>query len=69
VNAARESLSTEQRPQLTEAVDQSKRNAFLIAAISPIVMAFCYFFLVLFYRSKGGYKPVQLAVQKQRSLD
>ena len=63
VNAANASLSPAQQPQLVDTVNKSKRNAFLVAAISPLFMAICYFGLVLYFRSKGGYRPVQLETE------
>ncbi|MDB4309129.1 MFS transporter [Porticoccaceae bacterium] len=60
MHQVKKTLQAEQYSQLSKTVDQSKRKAFMVAAISPLFMACCYFGLVLYFRFNGGYRPVQL---------
>jgi hypothetical protein len=39
----------------------AKRDAMQTVAILPLMMALCYLGLMLYFRSKGGYKQVELA--------
>ena len=39
----------------------SKRSVFTTIAILPSFMLICYLGLFFYFRSKGGYKPVDLA--------
>ena len=39
----------------------SKRSVFTTIAILPSFMLVCYIGLFLYFRGKGGYKPVDLA--------
>ncbi|MCH2134402.1 MAG: MFS transporter [Phycisphaerales bacterium] len=43
---------------------EGKMTALELAAIPPIFMAICYLLLMLYYRSQGGYKPVDLGVDE-----
>ena len=38
----------------------AKKNALKTTAIFPVVMLFCYLLLILYFRSRGGYKAVEL---------
>ena len=38
----------------------SKKNALKTTAAFPVVMLFCYLLLILYFRSRGGYKAVEL---------
>lgn len=38
----------------------AKKSALSTIAIFPIIMFVCYILLILYFRSKGGYKPVEL---------
>lgn len=65
VTAAIESLPEEKQAEAAELVKVTKENSNQKAlgkmAIFPGIMLACYIILVLFFRSKGGYKPVELA--------
>ena len=45
---------------LTETKDRSNQRALLDMAMFPTFMLICYGILILYFRSKGGYKPVDL---------
>lgn len=63
VKKLKQNIAPKRKPLLTRTINQSKRKAFLVAAISPLFMALCYFLMVLYFRSKGGYRPVTLEIQ------
>lgn len=64
VTQAIEALPETQQPDATTLVkttqDQSKQKALGKMAIFPAIMLACYLGLLLFFKSKGGYKPVEL---------
>jgi hypothetical protein len=39
--------------------------SIVTAAIFPAIMLTCYIILILYFRSKGGYKAEELAVQRE----
>ena len=41
----------------------AKKNALLTVAIFPAIMLICYLILILYFKSKGGYKAEELTVQ------
>jgi len=43
----------------------AKKNALLTVAIFPAIMLICYIALILYFRSKGGYKAEELIVQRE----
>ena len=43
----------------------AKKNALLTVAIFPAIMLVCYIILILYFRSKGGYKAEELTVQTE----
>jgi MFS transporter, DHA2 family, metal-tetracycline-proton antiporter len=47
--------------QLETVQAASKRNVFTTIAILPSFMLVCYLGMLLWFRSKGGYKPVDLS--------
>jgi len=66
VRTLKENVIPSNKLQLDNTINASKRKAFLVAAISPLFMAVCYFLLVLYFKSKGGYRPVVL--ERQQSV-
>ena len=59
-NASEEDANTIQTIQ-----DGAKKQALSTVAIFPVIMLICYIGLILYFRSKGGYKPVELEVKEQ----
>ena len=55
------SLSPSQVEQLETVQAASKRNVFTTIAILPAFMLLCYLFMFVWFRSRGGYRPVELA--------
>jgi len=43
----------------------AKKNALMTVAIFPAIMLVCYLILILYFRAKGGYKPVELVAQRE----
>ena len=60
VKTLRDAVPPEQQAPLDKTINGAKRQAFLVAAISPLGMALCYFLLILYFRAQGGYRPVLL---------
>lgn len=46
---------------LTNATGEAKKSALRTVAILPVIMLLCYLGLILYFRSKGGYKEVHLS--------
>jgi MFS family permease len=53
-------LSEEEKKTITDTQAVAKKNALKTVALFPIGMLVCYVLLLLYYQSKGGYKPVDL---------
>jgi hypothetical protein len=54
-------LPEAQAKELEDVQAASKRSVFTTIAILPSFMLLCYIGLFLYFRGKGGYKPVDLA--------
>ncbi len=54
------SLSDEEKKIITDTQAVAKKNALKTVALFPIGMFVCYVLLLMYYKSKGGYKPVDL---------
>jgi len=48
-------------PEVVGVTTQAKRSAMSRCAILPLMMALCYLGLIFYFRSKGGYKRIDLA--------
>lgn len=53
-------LSDEEKEALREIRYPNKKMAFLQVAVLPAFMLICYLVLFFYFKSKGGYKPVEL---------
>lgn len=53
-------ISDADKKTIVETQAVAKKNALKTVAIFPIAMFVCYVLLLLYYKSKGGYKPVEL---------
>lgn len=62
--AALERKDPEAHAAIVDLQNEGKMSALELAAIPPIFMAICYVLLMLYYRSQGGYKPVDLGVDE-----
>lgn len=54
-------LTPTQTRELEEVQAINKKSVFKTVAILPAFMLICYLLMFLYFRSKGGYKPVELA--------
>ena len=54
-------LSEDDKKVVTKVRYPHKKAAFLQVAVLPTFMLFCYVALFLFFRSKGGYRPIDLS--------
>ncbi len=59
-------LTEKQRDELSIKMDNSGRNTLKIAALLPLTMAIFFGILTLYFKSKGGYSPVQLQDQNSQ---
>jgi MFS family permease len=59
--ALRANVSAEENVIIDQTFEQATKDALTTVAIFPVLMFFSYLGLMLFYRSKGGYKPKELA--------
>jgi MFS family permease len=59
--ALRANVSDEENVIIGQTVEKATQGALTTVAIFPVLMFFSYLGLMLFYRSKGGYKPKELA--------
>ena len=59
-NEVVETLEGEEAEKLSTIVNANKKKAFLRQAALPGFMLACYLGLFFYFKSKGGYKPVQL---------
>lgn len=61
VNLAKLSEAPENEKQSVITIqDEAKKEALKTVALFPIGMFICYLLLILYFKSKGGYKPVML---------
>jgi hypothetical protein len=63
-----EALAEAPKAEVTAIQDAAKRNVLVVTAYFPCVMLVCYLGLVLYFRSKGGYKPVMIISDKEEEL-
>jgi MFS family permease len=59
------SLEGEEQTVVETIKTSAKKNALLTVAIFPAIMLICYLVLILYFRSKGGYKAEELTVQME----
>jgi len=58
-------LSEGEQKIVSDTTATAKKNALLTVAIFPAVMLACYIILILYFRARGGYKPVELVAQRE----
>ena len=61
-------LADEPKAEVTRIQDGAKRNVLMTTAIFPGVMLVCYLILVIYFRTKGGYKPKIIISEKEEAL-
>ncbi|QOV92381.1 MFS transporter [Humisphaera borealis] len=64
LTAATATLSAENQAQIKAAADASAQKALLNMAVFPGFMLLCYLLLLAYFKSKGGYKAVQLTADE-----
>ena len=57
-----EGLSVEQQAEVEQVVATTNQGTLARVAILPVIMFFCYLGLIFYFRSKGGYKAVELSM-------
>ena len=56
----RAALPADQKAVVEDATASAKKSALMTVAIFPTIMLIGYLILIFYFRSKGGYKPVEL---------
>ncbi|MBD3391229.1 MAG: MFS transporter [Chitinivibrionales bacterium] len=65
---AQEREKTSERISLIQRIkDNAKRYALRMVAIVPFIMGVCYIILILWFRSRGGYKTVHITSEEAKS--
>ena len=54
------SLSTEDQVSVNESIKKGKQGSLARVALFPLFMLLCYVALILHFKNKGGYKPVEI---------
>ena len=61
VDAAKvEAMPAEMTEQVTATVTEAKQGALANMIVFPLIMLGCYIGLIVYFRGRGGYKPVDL---------
>jgi hypothetical protein len=63
-----DALPEDQQSLITTIEGAAKKNALMTVAIFPCIMFACYIALILYFRSRGGYKPQMLISDKEEEL-
>jgi hypothetical protein len=58
-------LSQDEKQAVTTVASAAKKSAIKTVAIFPAIMLVCYLILIFYFRARGGYKPVELSVQRE----
>lgn len=60
-----EQLSPSEREVVDAVVSQSQKDALRVIAVLPIIMFVVYVSLILYFRAKGGYRPVEMVEEEK----
>lgn len=60
-----DAMSAEQSGEVKRNVGAAKQGALAKMTVFPLIMLACYIGLILYFRGRGGYKPVELETPKQ----
>jgi hypothetical protein len=58
---AQKSLGEEQKKALDGEINTARKASFARVAVLPAFMLICYLLMFSWFRSRGGYKPVEIA--------
>ena len=56
-------LGPDNKEKLKRKIDNSARSTLRVASILPVIMAIAFLLMLLYFRSRGGYKPIDLSVK------
>jgi MFS family permease len=62
-------LSAEEQATIKETTDTAKKNALSTVAILPAIMLVSYLLLIAYFKSKGGYRPVDIGGPDEPVVD
>ena len=63
-----DALSGEAKDEVIAIQDASKRNVLVTTAIFPCIMLVCYLGLVIYFQTRGGYKPQIIIGEQEEAL-
>ena len=55
-----EALPADQKSKVEKSIKSGKQGSLASVAVFPFFMLVCYIALILYFKNKGGYKPVEL---------
>lgn len=58
-------LAEDEKQTVGATVSEAKKSALATVAVFPGIMLVCYLILIFYFKAKGGYKPVELDVQRK----
>jgi hypothetical protein len=58
-------LTEAERTIVADTTAAAKKNALMTVAVFPAIMLVGYLILLFYFRSKGGYRPVELAARRE----
>ena len=53
-------LASEKKAEVEESIQKGKQGSLKSVAIFPFFMLICYIVLIMYFKNRGGYKPVEL---------
>jgi hypothetical protein len=57
-------LAANEKSEVDGVREASKKNALMTVALLPTIMLICFLILIFYFKSKGGYKAVDLAAEE-----
>jgi len=60
-------LQENERIDVAEVISKAKKSALAQAAILPAIMLIFYLGLIVYFKMKGGYKPVELSMETEKT--
>ena len=64
-----EAVTPENEVLIGEVTEESQKDALQTIALLPILMMLCYIGLIIYFRSKGGYKPAEIGRLEEKEVE
>lgn len=65
---ADDKLMNDEQKEFTSKIEDNQRRVLKFAAIFPAILGISYLLIALYFKSKGGYKPVILKDETDEAL-